>query len=145
MSLVPSESLAVVFVTNRSGYLDQQSLYDASAGLLALARGRPATPVTGSATEVAVLGGALLLGLVAAWLLSRRRRWAVGLGAVLVVVLVAAPAVLARLSGVTLAQTLLWAPTLVVALVASGVMAAAVAAITRLVQRRTAPGTATAG
>lgn len=125
--LIPSERLAVVFVTNRSGFLDQQRLYDASARLLAAARGTQTAEVGAPSTILAALVGAIGSAVAAGFLLSRRRsRGVMTLGALLAVVIATAPAWLARSQRMRYDAGLLWAPTLTVTCVLAAVLAVAV-------------------
>lgn len=134
--LVPDEDLAVVFAVNRSGFLDETRLYEASVGLLAVARGQqPDLP--GAWPGYAVLGGILAVAAVGAALARGNgwRRWvAVGIGALLLT----GPLLLTVALGVPLRYGWLWAPEVVLALVIGGLMVMAAACVPR---RRRGPET----
>lgn len=112
--LIPQENLAVVMVTNRSGFADQQQLYDASAGLLAIARDQKPPEPGLPTTTVGILAAAGASGALAMVLLGRRGRAPRVAGLVLAGVVGLVPTVLALLEGMRWDAGLLWAPTVTV-------------------------------
>lgn len=121
--LMPERDLAVVFVVNRSGVLDEERLYAASAGLLSIASGGRAD-LPGWGWELPALVAAMLLVGVVAALVARRGGWLRWLGLALAALLVSGPLIAAAALGVPVRYGWLWAPELVIAMVVAGLSSA---------------------
>lgn len=134
--LLPEQDLGVVFWVNRSGYLDEQRLYDVSAGLLEIALGGETELPGPAATKWIALGmGAVLAG-AAVLLAGRGGRVARGAAWALALLLLVSPAIAVLAMGVPWRYLALWLPDVALALFGLGIVAALGVGIQTLRRRR---------